>query len=366
MVDTSPRRIWHGREAAACRSSSSSTVVLGSVTVLGRAHPSSAHEVSGHDVEYRGELCPLPPVPRRCVGRPQAPRLLLRATSTATFARIVPPARSRRRTERQHRTTRRSPFEGAPNGMCVCRCRGRGGVRIGGRPPGALDDPCGGAADGRDRVSGSRVDGAPESSARYKRPFASLYRRSTSPGMRPRAGTARSLSFAHARITLGSRVAFAFALSWSWRNETSPWSTRAAARLPVGGDGAACVPVLVERFGQRGHVRLRELEFAPVPVPAELNGLCTLGSVEVVNQHFDRCFRHCLPFHQTTSDAIGTVCGQRYPSPFDGLSQTRFCGTSTDVARGGQQLIRRDEISASATESENRLCRNGSRGRRRG
>jgi hypothetical protein len=43
----------------------------------------------------------------------------------------------------------------------------------------------------------------------YDRAFASLYRRSTSPGMRPRAGTEIPLSVAHDRISLGSRVAFA-------------------------------------------------------------------------------------------------------------------------------------------------------------
>ena len=151
-----------------------------------------------------------------------------------------------------------------------------------------------------------RVEGALESSA-YERPFASLNRRSTSPGMRPRAGTAIPLSVAQARITLGSRFTFALGLGGTRRRLGR---ARAAARLPIGGDGAARVPVLVERFGQRGHVLLRELEFAPVPVPSELDGLCTLGSVEVVDQHVDRCFRHCLPFHETTSDAIGTVCGR--------------------------------------------------------
>jgi hypothetical protein len=43
----------------------------------------------------------------------------------------------------------------------------------------------------------------------YGRPFASLYLRSTSAGIRPRAGTAIPFSVAQARITLGSRLPLA-------------------------------------------------------------------------------------------------------------------------------------------------------------
>jgi hypothetical protein len=52
---------------------------------------------------------------------------------------------------------------------------------------------------------------APKSNGRYERPFASLYRRSTSPGMRPRAGTEIPLSVAQTRIAFGSRFALALA-----------------------------------------------------------------------------------------------------------------------------------------------------------
>lgn len=42
----------------------------------------------------------------------------------------------------------------------------------------------------------------------YEAPLASLYRRSTSPGIRPRVGTSIPFATAHARIALGSRLDF--------------------------------------------------------------------------------------------------------------------------------------------------------------
>jgi hypothetical protein len=66
-------------------------------------------------------------------------------------------------------------------------------------------------------VVGSRVDGQGpllrqircEADDCYERRIASLYRRSTSPGMRPRAGTGIPLSMAQARIIFGSRLRLA-------------------------------------------------------------------------------------------------------------------------------------------------------------
>ncbi len=55
----------------------------------------------------------------------------------------------------------------------------------------------------------ARFGSTVRSSDCYVRPLASLYRRSTSPGMRPRVGTAIPLFTAHARIVFGSRLALA-------------------------------------------------------------------------------------------------------------------------------------------------------------
>ena len=120
--------------------------------------------------------------------------------------------------------------------------------------------------------------------------MASLYWRSTSPGMRPRAGTASPFSVAHARITLGSRVALVD------RDRVVRLGWRRRFDGPSAATGRAAFQYLSRARESEARFFFESSSSRQSPFQPSRSVSGALGSVEVVDQHFHCCLRHCLPF----------------------------------------------------------------------
>jgi hypothetical protein len=164
----------------------------------------------------------------------------------------------------------------------------------------------------------------------------SLYWSSTTAGMRPLAGTSMPCSVAQERVAFGSRLA--------GLRPTECWPRS------LGGSNAGRGPRERRPNACRAPLRARSSCASTdraLAIPAKTDGLDRVRSIEIIDEHFYGCFRHCLP--------SGGTSGQQDTLATDATHPGLPLAQRDDAPRGAERAHRTDSESPSFSAPERQV-----------